>query len=70
MDFTSLVDAGATKAEQQTYLVDGKTVAVTMRIPSNLRDTLKEMATLRGMSFSAYVRMCMIDRITGDISRE
>lgn len=70
MDFTSLVDAGATKAEQQTYLVGGDTAAVTMRIPSNLRDAVKEIASLRGMSFSAYVRMCMIDRITGDVSRE
>lgn len=66
MGYTELIDKSATKAEQQSYLVDGETVAITIRIPCNLRDTAKEIATLRGMSFSAYVRMCMIDRITED----
>ena len=68
MDFISLVNAGATKVDQQTHLVDGGNVAVTIRIPSNLRDAVKEVASLRGMSFSAYVRMCMIDCIVDDVS--
>lgn len=69
MDFTSLVNTGATKVDQQAYLVDGDNVAVTIRIPSNLRDAVKEVASLRGMSFSAYVRMCMIDCVVDDVSR-
>lgn len=70
MGFCELIDSGATKSAQQSFLADGETVAVTIRIPSNLRDSAKEIASLRGMSFSAYIRMCMIDRLTEDASDE
>ena len=37
--------------------------AVTLRIPDTLRDAAKEEAALRGMSFSAFVRTCMIEEL-------
>lgn len=70
MGFCELIDSGATKSAQQTFLADGETVAVTIRIPANLRDSAKEIASLRGMSFSAYIRMCMIDRLTEEASND
>ncbi len=38
-------------------------VSVTLRIPDTLRDAAKEEAALRGMSFSAFVRTCMIEEL-------
>ena len=34
--------------------------AITIRIPKNLKDAAAERASLKGISFSAYARMCMI----------
>lgn len=36
---------------------------MTLRIPDTLRDAAKEEAVLRGMSFSAFVRTCMIEEL-------
>lgn len=70
MGFCELIDEGATKSTQRAFLADGETVAVTIRIPSNLRDSAKEIASLRGMSFSAFIRMCMIERLTEEAPNE
>lgn len=37
--------------------------AITIRIPKNLRDVGKEAAALKGISFSAFIRMCMIEEL-------
>ena len=61
MKFTELVDSGASKTKQHEYLVEGEQTAITIRIPSNLKDAAA--ATLKGLSFSAFARMCMIDEL-------
>lgn len=48
----------------RSYLVEGDQVSVTLRIPDTLRDAAKEEAALRGMSFSAFVRTCMIEELS------
>lgn len=63
MKFTELVDSGASKTKQHEYLVDGNQTAITIRIPSNLKDAAAEAAALKGLSFSAFARMCMIDEL-------
>ena len=63
MAYSDLIERGAGETEMRAYLVDGDVVPVTMRIPSNLRDSAKEAASLRGMSFSAFVRACLIDEL-------
>ena len=60
MKYSNLVATGASDTEKQEFLVSGDMTAVTIRIPRNLRDAGKETATLKGVSFSAYVRMCML----------
>ena len=40
--------------------MNGTQVSVTLRIPDTLCDAAKEEAALRGRSFSAFVRTCMI----------
>ena len=63
MTYAELLDKHAGENEIRSFLVDGDTVPVTMRIPANLRDCAKEAAALRGMSFSAFMRACMIDAL-------
>lgn len=63
MTYAELLDKHAGENEIRSFLVDGDTVPVTMRIPANLRDCAKEAAALRGMSFSAFIRACMIDEL-------
>ena len=64
MKYTDLVERGAKQTEIQTFLAEGETVPVTIRIPKNLRDSAKEAAALRGVSYSAFVRMCMIQELS------
>ncbi|MEE1455265.1 MAG: YlcI/YnfO family protein [Ellagibacter isourolithinifaciens] len=61
--YTQLVDSKASETDIRRYLVEGERVSVTMRIPDTLRDAAKEEAALRGMSFSAFVRTCMIEEL-------
>ena len=64
MKYSKLIESEARDSEVQTFLVDGDVVPMTIRIPSNLRDSAKEAAALRGMSLSAFVRMCMIQELS------
>lgn len=64
MSYSELLKQNADPTEIQEYLVNGKMTAVTVRIPQNLRDSAKEAAALKGMSFSTLVRMCLIDALT------
>ncbi|WP_346685980.1 YlcI/YnfO family protein [Enteroscipio rubneri] len=63
MDYAEMLRDGASQTEMREYLVDGDTVAVTIRIPRNLRDSAKKAAALRGTNFSAFIRECMIDEL-------
>ena len=64
MKYTDLVESGATETEKQEFLVSGDMTATTIRIPKNLRDAGKEAAALKGISFSAFARMCMLDELS------
>ena len=64
MKYSELIESEAKDSEVQTFLVDGDVVPMTIRIPCNLRDSAKEAASLRGMSLSAFVRMCMIQELS------
>ena len=59
MKYSDLVENSTNTTEKQLFLVGGDMTAVTIRIPRNLRDAGKEEA-LKGVRFSAYVRMCML----------
>ncbi|WP_314026315.1 DUF6290 family protein [Olsenella uli] len=64
MKYSDLVENGATDTEKQEFLVGGDMAAITIRIPKNLRDAGKETAALKGISFSAFIRMCMIEELS------
>ena len=62
--YRNLVSSGAKEDEIRAFLVEGAPAPVTMRIPCTLRDAAKEEAALRGMSFSAFIRACVIDELS------
>lgn len=64
MDYAEMLRDDASSTEIREYLVDGEMTAVTIRIPKNLRDSAKKAASLRGTSFSALIRECMINELT------
>lgn len=64
MKYSELVESGATVTEKREHLVGGDMTTITIRIPRNLKEAAAETAVLRGMSFSAFARMCMIDELT------
>ncbi len=61
--YKELLEGNPSETEIRSYLVDGERVSVTLRIPETLRDAAKDEAALRGMSFSAFVRTCMIEKL-------
>lgn len=62
--YSELVSSGVTETELQKQLVGGDMTTITMRIPRNLKEAGAEAANLRGISFSAFIRMCMIEELT------
>lgn len=61
--YKELIQSNPDETEIRSYLVEGDQVSVTLRIPDTLRDAAKEEANLRGMSFSAFARTCMIEEL-------
>ena len=64
MGYSDLIEKGASKQELKEFFAGGGQTAITVRIPANLRDAFKEEAELRGMNFSAFLRMCMIQELS------
>lgn len=62
--FADMIVSGASETDQMRYLANGGQIAITLRIPKNLKDAAQEQAALKGMSFSAYVRTCLINDLT------
>lgn len=64
MKYSELLDSGATSTEIQAYLVESELVPVTIRMLRSLRDSAKEAASLAGMNFTAFVKNCMIEKLS------
>ena len=63
MDYADMLRDGASHTEMRECLVGREMAAVTIRIPRNLRNSAKKAASLRGTSFSALIRECMIEEL-------
>lgn len=64
MLYSEMLKNDIDETDMRKQLASGEQVAVAFRIPQGLRDAAKEAAELRGISFSAFLRMCMIDELT------
>ena len=60
MEYSDLCENHATETEIRKFLKEGNMTAITIRIPKNLKDAAAEAAENSGMSFSAFIRMCMM----------
>ena len=60
MRYADLIDGNVTKSELKTYLVGGENVAVTVRIPKNMRDIARQAAELSGVSFTSYIQSATV----------
>ncbi len=65
MKYSELVEGGATASQRQDFLTEGEQVPITLRVPKNLKDAAAEAAKPRGVSFSAYIRNCVINELAG-----
>ena len=65
MKYSELVESGATEAKRQDFLAEGEQTPITLRVPKNLNDAAAEAARLRGVSFSAFIRNCIINELAG-----
>lgn len=65
MKYSELLESGATESKRQDYLAEGEQTPITLRVPKNLKDAAAEAARLRGVSFSAFIRTCIINELTG-----
>ena len=63
MGYADMLRDGASLTEMRECLIEGEMTAVTMHIPKNLRDSAKKTAVLRGTSFSALIRECLIEEL-------
>ena len=63
MRYADLIDGNVTESELKAYLVEGENVAVTVRIPKNMRDMAKQAAELSGVSFTSLVKMSLIEHL-------
>ena len=62
-DYQELVASGASEAEIRAFLSQSEQTAVTIRVPKNLKSAIEEEAEARGMSFSAFVRSCVVEEL-------
>lgn len=63
VDYAELIKNDVDATDLQKYLAEGDVTAFTVRIPRNLLDAAKQAASMKGMAFSAYVRMSLIDEL-------
>ena len=63
MKYTDLLEQGSSESQVQSFLSDGDPTPITIRVPKNLKDAASEVARLRGISFSAFVRNCLINEL-------
>lgn len=64
MQYSELLESGASPTEIQSYLRDSELVSVTIRIPRTLRDSAKEAASLKGMNFTSFIKRLMIEELS------
>ncbi len=65
MKYVDLLEQGSSESQVQAFLSDGEPTPITIRVPKSLKEAAFEVARLRGVSFSAFVRSCLINELSG-----
>lgn len=66
MKYSELLNSNPSETDIKAFLADGNQIAVTIRIPKNLKEAAAEKAALSGMSLSAYMRTCLISDLSDE----
>lgn len=61
--YKELIKSNPDKTEIRSFQVNSNQDSVTLLVPDTLRDSAKEEESLRGMSFSVFVRTRMIEEL-------
>ena len=64
MKCSELVESGVTQTQRMGYLSGGEQTPITLRVPRNFKEAATEVACLRGVSFSAFIRSCIINELS------
>ena len=64
MEYSELVESGASATEIQFDLRDPELVSVTIRILHTFRDSAKEVASLKSMSFTSFIKRLMFEELS------
>ena len=65
MKYVDLLEQGSSESQVQAFLSDGEPTPISIRVPKTLKEAAFEVARLRGVSFSAFVRSCLINELSG-----
>lgn len=65
MGYLDLIREGADETDVRKRLPQGDQVAITIRMPENLRDVSKELAVLKGISVGAIIHAGSITQLVG-----
>ena len=65
MGYLDLIREGADETDVRKRLPQGGQVAITIRMPENLRDVSKELAVLKSISVDAIIRAGSITQLVG-----
>lgn len=68
MNYRELVGSDADKTAIQAYLSQGNMHSTTIYLLDNLQHAAAEEAKPSGVSFPAYTRMCLVEKLSGDRS--
>jgi hypothetical protein len=67
MEYFEPVESGAISTQRLDFLSGGELTAITLRVPKNLKEAAAESARLHGVSFSAFVRSSLIEKLSKGI---
>lgn len=64
MKYSDFVESGATQTQRMDFLSEGDPTPITLRVPRHLKEAATETARLHGVSFSAFIRSCIINELS------
>ena len=65
MNSSGFMYGDANNLQKKRQLVPGESIVATIRMPNMLKQAASEATQLQGMSFAAFIRASMIEKLLG-----
>lgn len=62
--YTKLIEDGASTSQRQDFLAKGDSISIMLGVRQNFKDAAAKAAWLRDVSFSTFIRACIINQLT------